>query len=423
MTSTDDNPPEAGPASGSAPAGARARSGTFASLAIRDFRLLWVSGVIAFLAVGMQMTARAWLAIELTDSKTAYAVVLMAFGVGMLPSIPFGGVAADRFPKRTVVIGSHIGLTVSSLWLGAMAVFGLERFWMLVVVSVVHGASFAFMGPARVAFTGEVVPRESLPNAVSLVQLTVAATQIVGPSLGGLLIAAPAMGTAGVYLITGALTAVGIIPLLSMPEGRAKPRAHRSPFGELVDGVRYVNTRRDLALVVYGTVFLVLVAMPYAGFLPKMAEELFGVGAGWVGILFAANSIGGAVATLYTARMTGADHVARLRLLTGYTMASGIALLAVTPNEFVALPVLLFLGGGALAFQALNSSTALMLSEPHYHGRIQSLIMLAFGFSSLATLPLGVLADAIGLREMHLAMAAAAAVVVTIGMLLERKEA
>ncbi|MCB0997628.1 MAG: MFS transporter [Acidimicrobiales bacterium] len=421
MTTADntDSDPDSATTAEAAPSGT-APSGTFAALAIPRFRLLWTSGAIAFLAVGMQMTARAWLAIELTDSNSAYAVVILAFGVGMLFSIPFGGVAADRFAKRTVVVCAHMGLTVSSLWLGAMALAGLEAYWMLVVVSAMHGVSFAFMGPARVAFTGEIVPRAVLPNAVSLTQLTVAATQIVGPSLAGFLIAAPGMGTAGVYLITGGLTLVSIVPVLRLPAGRSTRTDHRSPLAELGDGLRYVRADRELAIVVGSTVFLVLVAMPYATFLPKVAEELFDVGPGWIGVLYGANSVGGAIATLYTARVSSADRVRQLRILCGYTMASGIALLAVTPNALVALPVLVFLGGGALAFQALNSSTALMLSEPAYHGRIQSLIMVAFSGSSLASTPLGALADAIGLRQMHLFMAVAAGVVVTAAMVLER---
>lgn len=162
--------------SDSAPSSA---SGMFASLANRDYTLLWWSGLLAFLAVGMQILARGWLAIQLTYSNSSFALVLLAFGIGMVTVTPFGGVAADRFPRRALILGSHVSLTLSALWLGVMMVLGQEQFWMLLVASVIQGSSFAFMGPARIAMTGEVVERELLSNAISLTQLTVATVLVV----------------------------------------------------------------------------------------------------------------------------------------------------------------------------------------------------------------------------------------------------
>ncbi|MCY4036979.1 MAG: MFS transporter [bacterium] len=382
-------------------------SGMFASLSNRDYKLLWWSGLVAFLAVGMQILARGWLAIQLTDSNSSFALVLLAFGVGMVTVTPFGGVAADRFPRRALILGAHISLSLSALWLGIMVVLGLERFWMLLLASLIQGASFAFMGPARIAMTGEVVERELLSNAISLTQLTVASSQTVGPALAGVLADTPGFGLAGVYLLSAGLTAAGTIPVLMLPVSRPERREARSPLEEIAEGGGYVARQPYLRVVVLSTALMLLVAMPYLAFLPKFTESVFGAGALWLGVLQGANALGGAVTALQVARMRDNARLWRLRVVSLAVVAVGVAALAVTPNHLAALPVLFVLGGAATTFQTANMSMSLLLAQPVYHGRVQSLVMIAFSAQSLVAFPLGALADQIGLREMHGYMAAA----------------
>ncbi|MCY4433766.1 MAG: MFS transporter [bacterium] len=387
-------------------------TGMFASLSNREYALLWWSGLVAFLAVGMQILARGWLAIQLTDSNSSFALVLLAFGIGMVTVTPFGGVAADRFPRRALIVGSHVSLSLSAAWLGIMVVLGLEQFWMLLLTALIQGSSFAFMGPARIAMTGEVVERELLSNAISLTQLTVASSQTVGPALAGLLADTPGFGLAGVYLLSAGLTAVGTIPVLMLPKSQPKQREANSPFEEIAAGVAYVARQPYLRVVVISTALMLLVAMPYMAFLPKFTESVFGVGALWLGILQGANALGGTVTALQVARMRDNSLLWRLRVFSLATVAVGVGILAVTPNHLVALPVLFFLGGAATTFQTANMSMSLILAEPVYHGRVQSLVMIAFSAQSLVAFPLGALADQIGLREMHGYMAAATVLVV-----------
>ncbi|WP_420619230.1 MFS transporter [Candidatus Poriferisocius sp.] len=396
-------------------------TGMFASLSNRAYALLWWSGLVAFLAVGMQILARGWLAIELTDSNSSFALVLGAFGIGMVTVTPFGGVAADRFPRRALILGSHVSLTLSALWLGIMVVLGLEEFWMLLVASVIQGSSFAFMGPARIAMTGEVVERELLSNAISLTQLTVASTQSVGPFVAGVLADTPNFGLAGVYLLSAGLTTVGAIPVLMLPSSRPQQREARSPVEEIAEGVGYVARNPYLRVVVISTALMLLVAMPYQAFLPKYTESVFGVGVLWLGVLQGANALGGTVTALQVARMRDNTQLWRLRVISLTVVAAGVAVLAITPNQWAALPVLFVLGGAATTFQTANMSMSLLLAEPVYHGRVQSLVMIAFSAQSLVAFPMGVLADQIGLREMHGYMAAATVLVVVWSVLAGRQ--
>lgn len=386
-------------------------TGVFASLSNRAYAMLWWSGLVAFFAVGMQILARGWLAIELTDSNSSFALVLLAFGIGMVTVTPFGGVAADRFSRRALILNSHFSLTLSALWLGIMVVLGLEEFWMLLLASLIQGASFAFMGPARMAMTGEVVERELLSNAISLTQLTVASTQTIGPFAAGLLADTPGFGLAGVYLLSAGLTAVGTVPVLLLPASRPEQREAHSPLEEIAEGVAYVARSPYLRVVVISTALMLLVAMPYLAFLPKYTESVFGVGVLWLGILQGANAFGGTVTALQVARMRDNNQLWRLRVTSLAAVAAGVGVMSVTPNHLVALPVLFVLGGAATTFQTTNMSMSLLLAEPVYHGRVQSLVMVSFSAQSLIAYPLGALADQIGLREMHGYMAVATVLV------------
>ena len=255
------------------------------------------------------------------------------------------------------------------------------------------------------------VERELLSNAISLTQLTVASTQTIGPFAAGLLADAPGFGLAGVYLLSAGLTAVGTVPVLLLPTSRPEQREALSPLEEIAEGVSYVARSPYLRVVVISTALMLLVAMPYLAFLPKYTESVFGVGVLWLGILQGANALGGTVSALQVARMRDNAQLWRLRVACLAVVAAGVAALAVTPNHLAALPVLFVLGGAATTFQTTNMSMSLLLAEPVYHGRVQSLVMISFSAQSLIAYPLGALADQIGLREMHAYMAVATVLV------------
>ena len=176
-----------------------------------------------------------------------------------------------------------------------------------------------------------------------------------------------------------------------------------------------------LRVVVISTALMLIAAMPYLAFLPKYTESVFGVGVLWLGLLQGANALGGTVTALQVARMRDNNQLWRLRVTSGAAVAVGVAILAITPSHLVALVVLFFLGGAATTFQTTNMSMSLLLAEPVYHGRVQSLVMIAFSAQSLVAFPLGALADQIGLRQMHGYMAAATVLVVVWSVIAGRK--
>ena len=368
-------------------------------LGIRPFLVLYVSASVVFLGVMAQAVARGWLAFQLTGSNAALGGVLLAFGVAMLLATPWGGVAADRLPKRLVLQLALSLLLTASVGLGLAVALHVDEYWMLLVAGVMQAVGFALFNPARMAFLAELVPTRSVPTAVSALLVNAEVNRVVGPAIAGLVIGSLSFGTAAVFLSTGVLLLVGLLSTTALPSGRRMGDvAVRSPFEDLADGIRYVRRRPDLLALLLCGIGVTMAGLPYLAFLPTVASYLFGLGSAGYGILSATSAVGAVVTGLLLARRSYRRSETRVLIIASTVLGLALAALALAPVFALAVAALLVVGGSMLAFQTTNQSLLIARSDMEYHGRIQGLIMLSFGAFGIAALPLGLLADAVGLR-------------------------
>jgi MFS family permease len=354
------------------------RPGRFEALRFPSYRLLFVSSTLMFFAINAQQIARGWLAIELTGTNAGLGGVFLAFGLPMLVMSPVGGVLADRFAKRAVLTVCQSTILVAALIIAVADAMGVLEYWMLLGASMVHGTGMSVMGPTRMAFTGEVVVRGFLPNAVVLQQMAMNSTRVIGPAIAGALIGINSIGAGGVYIFTSAVIFVAILFTMVLPNNPPRSRAvDESPFSELVDGLRYVRSRPQVMLLI-----------------------------GAFGVMSTVSAIGAVVASFWIAGRVAHGGVWRLQALCGIGFAVGLMLLAVAPTYGTALVVLFLVGGLTSGFQSTNNALALTETELAYHGRVQSLLMTGWAASAVIALPLGLVADAVGLRETLFAMGA-----------------
>lgn len=388
--------------------------GAMAILRTGSFLVLYLNSAAVFLGVMAQAIARGWLAFELTGSNAALGGILLAFGVALLLATPWGGVAADRLPKRLVLQLSVLLLALSSAGIGMAVVLDAIAYWMLLVASVLQAVGFALFGPARMAFLAELVPRGSMPQAVSLLLVNAEVNRVFGPALAGVVIGAVTWGIEAIFLFSAVLAVAGLLLTTALPPGRPGAPSGRSPLGELADGVRYVRGHAALNALVWCGVGVTMLGMPYLAFMPTIASDLFGLGSAGYGVLSATSAVGGVTAGLLLGRR-GAS-VGRTRVLVGAGTAFGLAIcsLAVAPHAGVAVAALFAVGGAMLAFQTSNQSQLLALTDPEYQGRVQGLVMLSFGAFGIAALPLGLLADLVGLRWTLAGMGTGVVAVVTL---------
>lgn len=372
---------------------------TFASLELPDYRRLWIAGALAFAAMPMQAVARGFLAFDLTGTNSALGLVFLGMGLPMLICTPIGGVAADRLPKRTVLLVANAVLTVSAAAIAAALITDALEFWMLIVSAAFQGGAFAFIAPTRLAFSAELVGRERLVNAVLLAQISMNATRVIGPGLAGALIGVAVIGPEGVYVVLSVILVAAMVLTARLPAGAPRgDTGATTPLGDLRAGVCYVRAHPEIGRPALLALLVVAVAFPYVSFLPSLVDDVLGGGPGWLGALSSAAAVGAVVVSVRIASRRNSTITDRQLAAAGLGFGAGVMLLGLAPGLWLGLGSAFAAGAGNAAFQSLSNSLVLLRADEEFHGRMQSLLMLGFSAFGIFAAPLGGIADLIGLR-------------------------
>ena len=390
------------------------RTGTFASFAVPAFRIIWLGTFFYYLAIFSGMIARGALAKDLGGDNAALGLVTLAFGAVSIVMTPIGGVLADRLAKRRVMILSTLLIGLTSGGLALTELLDITAFWMLIVASGAQAAGFALLVPARMAFTVDIVGPKLIPNAVALAQISMNSNRVIGPALGAVFIGVSWLGYAGIYLLGAVLSFIAAGCFLFLDAGEPKPgRVQRAPLTELADGISYVRSVPSVRIVVTLAVLVTMVGFPYVAFLPSVSEDFFGRGPEGFAQLSLVGAFGGLGAGFLVARTVLAQGP-RVQVVSGVVLAGGLVFLASASSFLVALIAAAVVGAATAGFQSMNATLALSLSDADYHGRIQSIMSFGFSLFGLVSYPLGVLADAVGLRPTLIGMGVGVAVLVVV---------
>jgi len=368
---------------------------TFGSLAIYNYRLFWFGQLISLSGTWMQTTAQAWLVLKLTNSPVALGTVTMLQFLPVTLLTLFGGVLADRLPKRTVLIGTQSTAAAQALLLAFLVLAGLVQVWEIYTLALVLGIVNAFDNPTRQAFVVEMVGKEQLQNAIALNSSLFNAARIIGPAVGGLVISTVGIGQA--FLING----LSFIPVLGglalMRPGELFPTPHLARgkvFKQLAEGLRYVRGTPDVLLTLIAVGVLGTFGYNFTTILPLIAKYVLHGGAGDLGLITSAMGVGSLGAALGVA---GARQASLTVLLSAATVFSLLLILVGLSSWLpVTVALLLIMGVASIIFSA-SANTRVQLSTPaHLRGRVMSLYFLLFA----GTTPIG--AGAIGLLAARL---------------------
>jgi MFS family permease len=393
-------------------------------LRVPAYRQLWLAGTFAFMSTQMGFLLRGILAWDLTEREGALGFVYLCFGLAMLVATPLGGVAADRLPNRRVLMVSQFVLFAAALLMGIAVVTDVVSYWMLPVASMAQGAAFGFYGPARVAFAADLVGPDQLGNAVTLSMLSMNGTRVIAPSFAGALAGWALFGIGGAYLVSAGFGAAAMFFLLRCPAGAARVTGDGpNPFVQIADGVRYVFAHPPLRRLLVSSFFVIMFGFNYVAFVPAIVKDLFDLDDGYVGILMSASAIGAVAVAVAVASRADGPQAKRIMVFSGLVFGGGVIALALSPVYGVAVVVVAILGGGTTGYQSLSNTLALDLADADHRGRVQSLLMLSFAGFGIAAGPLGVLAEAVGLRAAVALMGSVAAVSVVAYAFAERAAA
>jgi len=387
-------------------------TGRFSALALRDFRNLWAGGVLTFVGVQMQLFLRGILAWELTEASDALGLVLFVFGISLLIATPLGGVATDRLPKRSILLVSQFAFSVSAVSMGLAVVFDVIQFWMVLTAGVVQGTAFGFAGPARVAMASDLVGRENIGQAISLQALSFNGTRVFAPSVAGALVGWSVFGIGGAYISAACMILLGLVLTALLPNPPPVLTGKAQPFRDIAEGVRYVSATPAIRNVVLTFFVVLMFGFSYIGFIPALVEGEFGLGDQEVGLFTSAAAVGSLLAAIWVAGIADSPKATRFLTVAGVVFGLAVIAFGLSPSFVVAIGFAVIGGVGTTVFQTLSNTLALTASTAEFQGRVQSILQLGFAGFGLAGLPLGVLAEQVGLRAALVVMGVVTAVAV-----------
>jgi len=381
---------------------------TFRALRNRNYRLFYAGQVISLSGTWMQTIAQALLVLQITDSKVALGTVTMLQFLPITIFVLFAGVIADRVPKRNFILLTQSLAMAQALILAALVWSGNVQLWHVYVLALVLGLANAFEQPTRQAFVVEMVGKQDLMNAVALNSGMFNAARLVGPAIGGMIIAV--FGLKWAFLLNGLSFIPVIAALLMMNLSQLYPVARRDagghPLAELREGLSYSFRTPPVLLIIILVAIVGTFGYNFTVMLPLIARYVLDRGSAGLGFMTAAVGLGALISALLLARR---ERASKQTLFAGGA-AFTIMLMATALSQWylVTLAALFLLGIANTAFAA-TANTSLQLATPdHLRGRVMGLYMLLFAGST----PIGGFLT--GYMAEHLGVSTAIAVNATI---------
>src|SRR5215469_9317563 len=395
--------------------GSRSGRRTFSSLHTRNYRLFAAGQVVSNTGSWMQRVAQDWLVLDLTHNRgTALGITT---GLQFLPLLLFslwGGVIADRYPKRRILMVTQTVMGVLALTLGVLALTGAVRIWHVYALAFALGLATVVDNPTRQAFAVEMVGREGMANAIALNSAVFNLARIAGPAAAGVVIGL--LGTPAAFLVNAASYAAVLIGLKLMRPAELHP-ARRAPRGrgQLREALSYVRARPTLWMPLVLIFFVSTFGMNFQVTTALMSRTVFHTGAsafGFASAVFAFGALGGALLAARRNRPT-----LRLLLATSFAFSILEIVTGVAPDYLTFLVALVPTGLALLTFTTAANSSTQLNTAPDMRGRVMGLYMLVFlGGTPLGAPLAGWLAEAFGARLSIVAgglISAAATIVMT----------
>ncbi len=380
---------------------------TFSSLAVYNYRLYFIGQLVSVSGTWMQNIAQAWLVLQLTNSPVALGTLTMLRFLPVTLLTLFGGVLADRLPKRRAVFCLQSLAALQALLLAILVLTHAIQLWQLYALAFVYGVINAFDNPTRQSFVMELVGRERLQNAIALNSSLMNSARIIGPAIAG--VAISVFGIGGGFLLNAISFLALLVALLMMRSNelyrQPTPKASEPMFTQLGAGVRYALHTPEVLLILILVGTLGTFGYNFNTVLPLIAKYVLHFGAAGFSLLLSAMGLGslaGALGVAY-ARRTSLP----LLLVAGTAFSLLLFMIGLSPWAPVTLGLLVLLGVSSIMFSS-SANTRLQLNAPgELRGRVLSMYFLLFaGTTPIGGLLVGVLAASVGVQSMVMLMAA-----------------
>lgn len=371
---------------------------TFISLRHRNYRLLWTGSFFMGAGQWIQQVTLGWLLYDLTGNSVLLGALNGLRAAPFLISGPIAGVVADRLDRRMLLLIYAPILVLATFLMGLLVTSGMVEVWHIFAFTIVTATVFSCNQPVKQALIPAVVPRKDLMNAITLNSMAMNSTKVIGPALGGLLIAL--FGAGGNFFVQSLAYAVVVwfTFLLVIPGGSAAKRSRKtSAMTDLKEGLQYVLRTPSVLALMAAALIPHMFSFPYQTLMPVFQKDVLGVGPEALGLLMAAPGVGAVISLTAMAafghrmRRTGSVLIVGLIALAG-------CLILFSRTTSLPLAMLALTGVGACQMIFMNSTNAMLQSivPDELRGRVMSIYMLDRGLSPAGALLAGLGAHVLG---------------------------
>ena len=365
----------------------------------RNYRLFFSGQSVSLVGTWITRVATSWLVYRLTGSELLLGVVGFCGQIPTMLLAPFAGVLVDRWDRHRLLVLTQAASMAQSFVLAVLTLRHEITVPWLLGLQIVQGVINAFDTPARQAFVVEMVEdRADLANAIALNSSMVNGSRIIGPSIGGLLIAAVGEGWCFMADAISYLFVIASLVMMRLPAARPA-RVEARVLEELRVGYRYVRESAPIRTALVVLAIVSTMAMPYTVLMPAYAAEVLHGGPNTLGLLMTASGVGALAGGLYLASRQSVVGLGRVAAYSTLIFGAGLMAFAFTTSMWLALIVLPFVGAGFMVEMAATNTVLQTLVTDDLRGRVMAFYTMAFfGTAPLGSLLAGLAADRIGAR-------------------------
>jgi MFS family permease len=363
----------------------------------RNFQLFFSGQLISLIGTWMQSVAQSWLVYRLTGSALLLGSVGFASQIPVFLFAPLGGIAADRFNRRSIVISTQIASMALAFILALLTLSHAidHRIWLIFVLAALLGVVNAFDIPGRQSFLVEMVGREDLMNAIALNSSMFNGARVIGPAIAGILVAR--IGEGWCFFGNAVSYIAVIIGLLLMKVQSPVRAAMASPLEHMMEGFRFVERTAPIKALLLLLGMVSLVGMPYVVLMPIFADQILHGGARGLGILMGATGVGALFGALTLAFRQGVKGLGRWVAWCCAGFGASLAVFAFSHTFWLSV-ILLLPVGYTMMLQMACSNTLIQVMVPDaLRGRVMAVYSMMFmGMAPIGALLGGVLAERLG---------------------------
>ena len=370
------------------------------ALSSRNFRLFFSGQSVSLIGTWITRIATSWLVYRLTHSALLLGIVGFCGQIPTLVLAPMAGVLVDRWDRHRLLVWTQVLSALQSLALALLALSGTITVGWILGLQVVQGVINAFDTPARQAFVIQMVEdRADLPNAIALNSTMVNGSRIIGPSIGGVIIAAAGEGWC--FMLDAISYIAVIVSLLAMRIEKTERRQARGAIGaEMRAGFEYVSRFMPVRTALLLLALVSTMGMPYTVLMPMVAAQTLHGGPHTLGSLMTASGLGAVAGALYLASRRSVLGLGRAMALATLAFGAGLVAFSFARTTWVALLVLPIVGAGMMIEMASTNTVLQTIVEEELRGRVMAFYSMAFlGTAPIGSLIAGVVADRIGAAE------------------------